>query len=196
MMAVDVRVDPASRVSTQPQEDIMTKTALARARESDAPARSSTLSPFARMRSLSDEMEHLFADVGTRWPFTVFARDRDGLWSPAIEVEERDGVLCVRADLPGLTKDDIKVDVTDDAVTVEGERKRHEEEKKKGYYRSERSYGFFSRSVALPEGAKADTAKATFKDGVLEVTIEVAASPRPAARRVEIEASSRAPAAL
>lgn len=173
----------------------MTKTALARAREGDAPARSSALTPFARMRSLSDEMEHLFADVGTRWPFTAFAREREGLWSPAVEVEERDGVLCVRADLPGLTKDDVKVDVTDDALTIEGERKRHQEEKKKGYYRSERSYGFFSRSIALPEGAKAETAKATFKDGVLEVTVDVPASPRPAARRVEIEAPSRTPAA-
>jgi HSP20 family protein len=72
-------------------------------------------------------------------------------------------------------------------LTIEGERKHEEEKKSEGYYRSERSYGHFSRSIALPEGAKADTTKASFKDGVLEVTLEAPTPATPAARRVEIE---------
>ena len=83
---------------------------------------------------------------------------------------QRNNELVIRADLPGLTKDDVKVDVTEDAVTIQGERKREHEEEKGGVYRSERSYGSFTRVIALPEGAITDQAKAIFKDGVLEVT--------------------------
>jgi HSP20 family molecular chaperone IbpA len=69
------------------------------------------------------------------------------------KVEEREGKLFVRADPPGLTKDDVKVEVTDDYLTIEGERKQEKEEKREGYHRSERSYGSFNTSIALPEGA-------------------------------------------
>ena len=78
----------------------------------------------------------------------------------------------MRADLPGLTKDDVKVEVTGDAVIISGERKSEHEERGEGFYRSERSYGSFYRRLPLPEGASADDAQATFRDGVLEITMQ------------------------
>lgn len=76
----------------------------------------------------------------TAWP----APRETGVWNPDVEVEIRDGKLVVRADLPGLAKENVKVDVTNDVLTIEGERKHDEEKKEKGYYRSERSYGRLS----------------------------------------------------
>jgi len=90
-------------------------------------------------------------------------------WLPAVEVTERGNTLVVRADLPGINQDDLKVEVTPDGLTIQGERKREHEERGAWGYRSERSYGSFYRTIPLPEGASVDGAKAAFKDGVLEV---------------------------
>lgn len=159
-----------------------------------APEKSSATTPAPRhafdvMRSLTNEMDRWFADFWAARPRSLTAWPQfreEGLWNPAIEVDMREGKLIVRADLPGLTKGDVKVDVTDDVLTIEGERKHEEEKKEEGYYRSERSYGHFCRTVALPEGAKPETAKATFKDGVLEIAVDVPTQKTPEARRVEI----------
>ena len=142
------------------------------------------------LRSMTEDLDRTFNEFfgRRRWPFSglVPSGTSGGTWAPPIETEEREGKLYVRAELPGLSKNDVTVDVTDDMLTIEGERK-HESEKKEGsYYRSERSYGYFSRSVALPEGAKADTAKATFKDGVLEIALDLPERKAPSARRVTI----------
>jgi HSP20 family protein len=145
--------------------------------------------PFELMRSVSEEMDRLFGDFGIRrrWPFAMFGRESgEALWAPDIEVEERGSKLIVRADLPGLTKNDVKVEVTDDALTIEGERTHEEEKKEERYYDTERSYGRFSRSIALPEGANAETAKATFKDGVLEITLDAPEPRATTARRLDI----------
>jgi HSP20 family protein len=156
-----------------------------------APARSGRPhGPYELMRSLTEELDRTFNDfLGRRhWPFSgLMAPGTSGIaWTPAIETEERDGTLYVRAELPGLSKDDVKVDVAEDVLIIEGERKQESEKKEGSYYRSERSYGYFSRSIALPEGAKVDTAKATFKDGVLEIAIELPARKAPEARRLTI----------
>jgi HSP20 family protein len=98
----------------------------------------------------------------------------------------RNNELVVRADLPGLNKDDVKVDVTEDSITIQGERKREQEEEREGVYRSERAYGSFYRVIPLPEGTIADQAKATFKDGVLEVTMPAPPEQVRRGRRVEI----------
>jgi HSP20 family protein len=111
---------------------------------------------------------------------------------PDVEILQRDNTLVIRADLPGLTKDDVKVDVTEDAVTIQGERKREHEEEKGGVYRSERSYGAFFRRIPVPEGTMTDQAKATFKDGVLEVTMPAPPESVKRGRRLEItDASSQ-----
>ena len=90
-------------------------------------------------------------------------------WTPQIEVSHQNNELVVRADLPGLKKDDVSVDITEEAIAISGERRQEHESESGGYYRSERSYGSFYRTIPLPKGAISDQAKATFKDGVLEI---------------------------
>jgi HSP20 family protein len=152
-----------------------------------APATRST-HPFELMRHFAQEMDRVFGDFGlrSRWPFTSIAETESALWAPDLEVTQDQSKLQVRLDLPGLKKDDVKVEITDEALIVQGERRQEEEKKDKGYYRTERSYGRFYRSVALPEGVRPESAKATFADGVLEIAMDVNA-PQPAAgRRLEI----------
>lgn len=126
--------------------------------------------PFSLMRRFSNEMDRLFEGFGFR-PRFFETPVETALWAPNVEVLEKEGKLLVRADLPGLTKDDVKVGVTDDVLTLEGERKQEKEEKREGYFRSERSYGAFYRAIPLPEGVKADGIVANFKNGVLEVAM-------------------------
>jgi HSP20 family protein len=158
-----------------------------------APARTDV--PLARrpstdvMRSLANEMDRLFGDFGMRhrWPFAFLTPEREDLvWSPDVEVELREGKLLVRVDLPGMDRKDVKVELTDEALTIEGERKQTIEKEEKGYYRTERSYGRFARTIALPEGADSNSAKAEFKNGVLEVTVAVPPVAPTSARKLEI----------
>lgn len=155
-------------------------------------------SPFTFMRRFSEEMDRLFEDFGFGhgwltpsfgydWPNSFGELDQS-VWSPQVEVFEREGQLVVRADLPGLSKDDVKVEVTDDAIILQGERKQEHEEKREGYYHSECSYGSFYRSIPLPEGVNADDAQATFKNGVLEVTLKAPErAEQPHGRQLEIK---------
>lgn len=151
--------------------------------------------PFLAMRRLSGDMEQMFGDLwGARRGVPLWrglGRGLDGQrWAPDVEVFERKGRLVVRADLPGLERDDIKVEVTDGLLTLQGERKDEQEREEKGYYTCERSYGSFFRSIPLPEGAKGDQATASFKDGVLEVSMPApAAAAQKRGRRLEIKAS-------
>ena len=153
-------------------------------------------SPFAFMRRFSEEMDRLFEDFGfgrglaapafggDLWS-GAFGDSGRGVWSPQVEVFEREDRLVVRADLPGLTKDDVKVEVADGALSISGERRQEHEEKREGFYRSERSYGSFYRRIPLPEGASADDATATFNNGVLEITLQ-APQRQSRSRRLEI----------
>jgi HSP20 family protein len=101
-------------------------------------------------------------------------------WSPAIETFQRGNEFVVRAELPGMSRKDISVEIGDEAVTISGERAYDHDEEHEGTYRSERAYGAFRRVVPLPEGALAESAKATFTDGVLEVRLQ---APSPAVRK-------------
>src|SRR5207253_8789903 len=94
-----------------------------------------------------------------------------GPWSTQVELFQRDNRVVLRADLPGLTKDDVDVEFSEDGITIEGERKNEHDEKGEGYFRSERSYGKFFRRVPVPEGVDIEKAKATFDNGVLEITM-------------------------
>jgi HSP20 family protein len=101
---------------------------------------------------------------GDRWPLPMIS-----IKTPSLDVFEEKDELVVKADLPGMNKDEIEVTVTENVVTIKGEKKKEEEVKEKDYYRRERSYGSFVRSVELPCEVKSDQIKANFKDGVLEV---------------------------
>jgi HSP20 family protein len=146
--------------------------------------------PFSLMRRLSDDMERIFEGTLAARPFPRMFKGFDlaaGRWTPDIEAFERKGEFVVRADLPGMTKDNVKVEVSEGELIIQGERKEEKEQKEKGYYACERSYGAFYRAVPLPEGVKADEAKATFKDGVLEIAMPAAKAPEKHGRQLEIK---------
>lgn len=107
-------------------------------------------------------------------------------WRPEIDCFHRGDEFIVRADLPGLDKKDIHVEVEDDMLVIEGDRTDEREDRREGYYTSERHYGHFYRMVPLPEGAIADSVKATFKDGVLEVAMKAPPQETARGRRIEI----------
>lgn len=107
------------------------------------------------------------------------------IFRPELEVFEKDGKIVLRADLPGLKAEDVKIEVDDDILTVSGERKSDYESEREGYYESERSYGYFRRSVRLPEGTNPDDIKARFDNGVLEVEAPLAQK-KPRGRTVPI----------
>lgn len=123
------------------------------------------------------------------WPSRFFGPGAQGMasWAPQIETLQRGDQFVVRADLPGLKKEDVNIETTDDSLIIQGERRDEHTEDREGYYRSERSYGSFYRVVPLPEGAITESAKADFNNGVLEVTVQ--APPREVSRRRRIEIS-------
>lgn len=110
-------------------------------------------------------------------------------WAPQVDVFQKNNELTIKVDLPGLKKDEVTVDISDDALTIHGERRRESEEEREGFYRSERSYGSFYRVIPLPEGAITEQAKAAFRDGVLEITMP--APPATKGRRLEITEGAR-----
>lgn len=140
------------------------------------------------LQRFADEVDRMFDEFGfgrRRRPASLWGRGEPGLWAPDIDVVQREDQLIITADLPGLRKEDISIDVTEDAVTIQGERKSERQEERDGVYRSERSYGSFRRVVPLPDGAITDQAKASFRNGVLEITMP--APPQSSrARRLEI----------
>jgi HSP20 family protein len=125
------------------------------------------VNPFALMRKFTEEMNHYFEGAKTG--------EKGFAWAPAIEVKEEAGKLLMNVELPGLKKEEVKVSVADDVLTVEGERKQEKEEKREGYFHSERHYGKFMRSIRLPEGANAGQITANITDGMLTVAVPVAA---------------------
>ncbi len=143
--------------------------------------------PFALLRQMTSELDRVFDDWPSfRWP--TFARRAEmEAWFPKIEVFEKDNRLVTRIDLPGMKKDDITVEARAGQLTLSGERKRETEEKKDNFYRSEREYGSFYRTVPLPEGVRFEEMKASFADGVLEVSVPLPAKSQAAVTKVKVE---------
>jgi HSP20 family protein len=118
--------------------------------------------PFAELGELRSRFDRMFDEL---------TDGRERAWTPAIDVVRENGNLVVRADIPGIKPEEVKIEVEDDILTVSGEHEEQKEEKDKNYVRRERRYGSFSRSMALPPGVEATTNKAKTHDGVVEVTI-------------------------
>jgi HSP20 family protein len=129
--------------------------------------------PVREMDTLQSEMNRLFDGFFGRANGTAGRR-----WVPAMDLVETEADFVLRADLPGMSEDDVVIEVKDDVLTVSGERQAEHEHSDEGYYRVERAFGGFSRSLTLPEGVAADKVKAKFDNGVLEVRI-----PKPEERK-------------
>ena len=128
-------------------------------------------SPFQLMRRMMEDMDRMFEAFN---PSASSGPITPEIWAPAIDVAQRDGSIVVKAELPGVSRDDVRVELTPDGLLIEGERKEEHEERQRGMLRSECRYGRFSRLIPLPEGANTEQAKAQFTDGVLEITIPIA----------------------
>ena len=152
--------------------------------------------PFALLRQMTSDFDRVFEGTGWpafRWPaLRATAAGEGAKWFPEIDVFEKDKRLVTRVDLPGMKKEDVKVEVTDGHLAISGERKTEAEEKKDQFYRCEREYGSFYRAVPLPEGVKLEDVKATFADGVLEISVPLPAKAEPAVRKVEIQEAPKA----
>jgi HSP20 family protein len=138
--------------------------------------------PFRDLVSAWTDMDRFFNTYFGRYP-----EERDSFWTPAIDIEENNGNIMVRAEIPGMKKEDIKVLVRDNMLSVSGERKQEKEIKNKTYHRIERCYGKFVRNITLPSEVDAAKIKATYKDGVLNVTLPKPESIKPKEIDVEIK---------
>lgn len=124
--------------------------------------------PFAELNELRARFDRMFGDLA----------DGERTWMPAIDIERNDGDLVVRADVPGIKPEEVKIEIEDDILTVSGKHEESKETKEKHYLRRERRYGAFSRSMALPTGVDAKKIKARTHDGVVEVTIPLPKEPK------------------
>ena len=146
--------------------------------------------PFRELSSLQTEMNRLFNAA-----FDTSEGGNGGRrWAPAMDLAETDDHFVLRADLPGMTESDVNIEVEDNVLTVSGERKAEHEENREGFYRVERAFGAFSRSLTLPKGIDADAVSASFDKGVLEVRIPKPEERKP--RRITIGTAGEEPKTL
>jgi HSP20 family protein len=141
--------------------------------------------PLRELTALQNEMNRLF---GAMFDTPVTNGNVARRWMPAMDLVENDDSFVLRADLPGLSEDDVKIEVEDRVLTVSGERRAEHSESQDGYQRIERAFGTFSRSLTLPEGVDPETVTATFDRGVLEVRIPKPEERKP--RRIAIGVGS------
>lgn len=134
--------------------------------------------------SLHREVNRLFEDVFRGFSVPALAGVERGLLAPSVELSETDKEIRVTAELPGLDEKDVEVMVQEGSLTLRGEKKSEVEDKDRGY--SERSYGRFERRIGLPKGIEQDKASATFKNGVLTVTVPKSASAAESVRRIAV----------
>jgi HSP20 family protein len=130
--------------------------------------------PFNLLRQMTGELDRMFDEPWSffRFPVPTVAAD----WAPKVDVVTKDNTLVTRVDLPGMKKEDVTVEVADGLLTLSGERKKEFKEEKGDYFREEREYGSFCRTVPLPKGVKSEDVKASFANGVLEVTVPLPAA--------------------
>jgi HSP20 family protein len=157
------------------------------------------LTPFNMMRRFTDDFERIFDNFNVfnlmprleaDFDLPRMAEIEKAEWWPEIEVFEKNGELKVHADLPGMKREDIHVEFTDDALVISGERKQEMEEEREGFFHSERNYGSFYRNIPLPAGADMNKAHAVFHNGVLEVAVAV---PKRELKARKIEVAEKPP---
>jgi len=150
--------------------------------------------PFEALRKEVDRLFDDFGDDFWRKPFRSFAAlERN--WpkkfpaNPAVDVTETEKAYEITAELPGMDEKNVEVNVANGGITIKGEKKEETEEKKKDYYLSERRYGSFERYFGLPEGVDAGKIEATFKNGILKVTLPKTAEAQKPAKKIDIKSA-------
>ncbi|MDB5761280.1 MAG: hypothetical protein JWQ21_275 [Herminiimonas sp.] len=146
--------------------------------------------PMVMMRKMTDEMDQLFERFIGRPMSTRFGGQGGlaGKWMPPVEISQRDNRLVICADLPGIRKEDVQIEINNDKLTIEGERREENRQTAaQGYQRSERSYGRFYRMIPLPEGVDPNSVQASMRDGVLEITIPISAQTARRGKRIDIQ---------
>ena len=137
--------------------------------------------PLANLSDIQQEMNRLLNTSLGR----TGTRDLDGLFAPAIDVVEEKDRYIIKAELPGLSRDDVNVTLENNYLTIRGEKKHETEEKSANYYHKERAYGSFSRTIELPTTVDAQKINAHFKDGVLQVTLPKSEAAKP--KQIEVK---------
>lgn len=142
--------------------------------------------PLRDLSSIQDKMNQLFEDTFSR------TRGRDealgkGMWTPAVDIFETEDAVVVKAEIPGVERDQIAVEIKDGILTLHGERKFEKEVKEENYHRIERAYGTFHRSFSLPSSVDEEKISAKFKEGVLEVTLPKKEREKPKQIKVDVK---------
>jgi HSP20 family protein len=143
--------------------------------------------PFKEMNELHKQITSLFDRVLSRRPMTQEENLTVAEWAPLVDISETNNEYLIKAELPEVKKEDVKVSVENGVLTVSGERKFEKEEKGVKYHRVERSYGSFVRSFSLPDDADENKVSAEFKDGILKIHIQKNEKARPRAIEVKVE---------
>ena len=141
--------------------------------------------PFDELKDISNRLNHIFGRPLAR------SEPKQGIlamadWTPSANISETDTAYLIKAEIPGVNKEDVKVTLQDGMLTIQGERKMEKEEKDKKFHRIERSYGSFVRSFRIPEDADESAVKAEFKDGMLNVTLTKSAKAKPKATEISV----------
>ena len=143
--------------------------------------------PFRELATMQDRINRIFGDAYTR-RFEDGDLTQRGEWLPPVDIyENADQEIVLKAELPGIAREDIDLRVENNTLTLRGERKREAEIKQDQYHRVERSFGSFTRSFSLPSRVDTDKVRAEFKDGVLSITLPVKAEAKP--RQIEVAVS-------
>jgi HSP20 family protein len=145
--------------------------------------------PLNLIRQMTSELDRMFDEPWTllRWPSAAVASPDAPIWAPKVDVVTKDNTLVTRVDLPGMKTEDVQVVVEDGFLTLSGVRKKETKEENDNIYREEREYGSFCRTVPLPKGVKDDEIKATFSNGVLEVTVPLPAAEKSNGRKIAVQ---------
>ncbi len=140
--------------------------------------------PFKELSSLREEIDKLFDSFFGRK--SLFA-EKELSFSPSIDVEETENSFLIKAEVPGIKKEDIKVTIDEDGITISGERKKDKEEKGKTYHRIEMAYGKFKRYIPFPREVEPDKAKAKYKEGILHIEIPKSEKAKPKEVEIKVE---------
>ncbi len=141
--------------------------------------------PFREMSSLQERMNRLLADYRTRSPFGE-EEMAQGAWIPAVDIYETKESIVLNVELPGVTKEDLALEVKDSTLTIKGEKKLEKDVKEENFHRMERTYGSFTRAFTLPSTVQQDKVKAKFRDGILEIMLPKAEEAKPKQIKVDV----------